>query len=158
MRVEFADLGACSLTKKLSAAECSRVVEDGKLAEAIKSTHPVRADGPWYVICDNESFLRARASQSAHRKAGVRLWQVPPKSPDLNPIEMFWSWLRRALRARDLADLQRKRRPVGKFAYKRRVKTLCQSQKAQRVAAACARSLRKVCQAVVRKRGAAAGV
>ena len=65
---------------------------------------------------------------------------------------------RRALRARDLADLQRKRQPLGKFAYKRRVKTLCQSQKAQRVAAACARSLREVCQAVVRKRGAAAGV
>ena len=133
-------------------------MDTGKLAQAIKITHPVRSEGPWFVICDNESFLTAQASKSALRKAGVRLWQVPAKSPDLNPIELFWSWLRRAFRTRDLKDLQAKRRPLGKSAYRRRVAGLCRSQKAQRVAMACARNLRKACQAVIRKRGAAAGV
>ena len=144
--------------KKLSAVEWAKLVDTGKLAQAIKSTHPVRAEGPWFVICDNESFLTAQASKSAHRKAGVRLWQVPAKSPDLNPIELFWSWLRRAFHTRDLKDFQAKRRPLWKSAYRRRLAGLCRSQKAKRVAMACARNLRKVCQAVIRKRGAAAGV
>ena len=144
--------------KKLSAVEWAKLVDTGKLAQAIKSTHPVRAECPWFVICDNESFLTAQASKSAHRKAGVRLWQVPAKSPDLNPIELFWSWLRRAFHTRDLKDFQAKRRPLWKSAYRRRLAGLCRSQKAKRVAMACARNLRKVCQAVIRKRGAAAGV
>ena len=44
-----------------------------------------------------------------------------PKSPDLNPVEMFWGWLRKKLRSMDLEDLRKKRRPLGKTAYTARV-------------------------------------
>ena len=110
---------------------------------------------PWWVFCDNETFLNARKTQRAYRDAGVNLWQIPPRSPDLNPVEKSWSWLRRKLRALDLKVAVAKRPVLGKMAYKRRVRSVCSSQQAQRVAKACARGLRKVCEEVVRNKGAA---
>ena len=90
-----------------------------------------------------------------HRKVKVRLWQIPAKSPDLNPIEKFWAWVRRELRARDFADLRAKRPVPGKTAYKKRVVNVLRSARAQRHAAACVRGLRKVCREVLLKGEAA---
>ena len=84
------------------------------------------------------------------------MWDVPPKSPDLNPVEMFWSWLRKKLRLMDLADLKKKRAPLGKAAYTMRVKGVIKSRKAQTVAKNIAGRFRKSCQQVVDRRGAAA--
>ena len=84
------------------------------------------------------------------------MWGMPPRSPDLNPIEKYWAWLRKEIRRRDLGDLRAKRPPLAKTAFKARVRAICASPKAQRAAAACARGLRKVCKEVVAKRGAMA--
>ena len=80
------------------------------------------------------AYLRARKTQRAYRDAGVKLWQIPPRSPDLNPVERFWSWLRRKLRFMDLKDAVAKRPVLGKMAYKSRVRSVRSSQQAQRVA------------------------
>ena len=80
---------------------------------------------------------------------------IPPRSTDLNPVEKFWSWLRRKLRAMDLKDAVATPPVLGKMAYKRRLRSVCSSQQAQQVAKACARGFRKVCQEVVRNTGAA---
>ena len=127
----------------------------GKLSKAITSLNLAKPTGPWWVLCDNESFLRAKKTQQAYRDAKVNLWRIPPRSPDLNPVERFWSWLRRKLRAMGLKDAVAKRPVLGKMAYKSRVRTVCSSQQAQRVAMACARGLKKVCKEVVRNKGAA---
>ena len=92
---------------------------------------------------------------SAYRDAGVALWQIPPRSPDLNPVEKLWSWLRRKLRAMDLKDAVAKRPVLGKMAYTSRVRSVAYSQQAQRVAKACTLGLKKVCREVIRKKGAA---
>ena len=76
--------------KKLTTDEWVAAVDSGKLSGAIRSLQPVREDGPWCVLCDNETFLSASRSRAAYRKVGVELWHVPPKSPDLNPVEKFW--------------------------------------------------------------------
>ena len=141
--------------KKLSAPEWVRAVSAGKLRKAITSLSPVKPAGPWWVLCDNESFLTARQTRQAYRDAGVALWQIPPRSPDLNPVEKFWSWLRRKLRAMDLKDAVAKRPVLGKMAYKSRVRSVASSQQAQRVAKACTLGLKKVCREVIRKKGAA---
>jgi hypothetical protein len=141
--------------RKVDESEWSTAVENGKLLDAIKKLKPISRTGPWTVLTDGESFLRTKESNKAYRKCKVRLWQIPPRSPDLNPIEKFWSWLRRRLRALDFADLRAKRPVPGKIAYRQRVRNVCRSKKAQRVAAACAKGLRKVCQEVLRKKGAA---
>ena len=91
----------------------------------------------------------------AHKKAHVQLWKIPPKSPDLNPVERFWAWLRKKLLAMDLQDAVRKKKVLGKAAYAARVKRVLKTKKAQNVAAACAKGLRKVAREVVRRKGAA---
>ena len=105
------------------------------------------------MLTDNESFLRAPASRAAHSKKSVHLWGIPPRSPDLNPVEKFWSWLRRRLVALDLRDLKKRKVALGRAAFKLRVQSVCRSQKAQRVAVSCALGLKKVCQEVVRLDG-----
>ena len=142
-------------SKKVSTPDWVKAVGTGKLSKAITSLSPVKPAGPWWVLCDNEKFLTAKPTQKAYRDAGVNLWQIPPRSPDLRPVEKFGSWLRRKLRALDLKDVVAKRPVLGKMAYKGRVRSVCSSQQAQRVAKACARGLRRVCQEVVRNKGAA---
>ena len=125
------------------------------MTDALRKVNPQRRSGPWAVLCDNESFLRHRRSMAAYAAKNVRLWEVPPKSPDLNPIEMFWAWARRQLRLMDLEDMRLGRAPLGMPAYVRRVKALFRRQKAQSVAKQCAMKFRSKCKAVVENGGAA---
>ena len=41
--------------------------------------------------------MTARPSKEAYEAKGIHLWQIPPRSPDLNPIEKFWGWLQKDL-------------------------------------------------------------
>ena len=108
------------------------------------------------MLCDGESFLRAKKSMQAYRRKNVSLWTCPPKSPDLNPVEMFWGWLRKKLRKMDLADLTKKPALVSKADYVRRIKSVIQTHKAQAVAKAFAKKLRSTCKQVAKRQGAAA--
>ena len=138
--------------KKLSMAEWVRLVESGKL-RAVMTKCSGRRRRPWVVLCDNEKFLKGAAVKDSHTAVGVSLWHIPPGSPDLNPIERFWSWLRRRLLALDLQDATAGRPTLSKAAYRERVRAVCQSRRAQAVAIACHRGLRRVCQRVVNARG-----
>ena len=91
----------------------------------------------------------------AYAQKRVRLWAVPPRSPDLNPIEMFWGWVRRQLRLQDLDDLRHHRAPLTKAAYILRIEALFRSAKAQEVAGKCAMKLRSKCRDVLASSGAA---
>ena len=82
---------------------------------------------------------------------------IPSRSPDLNPVERFWGWLKKTLHKMDLKDAMAKKAPLGKMAYRERVRAVCRSKKAQTVASSYAKSFRKVCAAVVKKKGAASG-
>ena len=141
--------------KKVTSEEWAAAVDGGKLVRAVKALQPVKAAGPWHVLCDNESFLTAPASRAAHAKAKIHLWKIPARSPDLNPVERFWGWLRAALRKKDLDDIAAKRPVPSRAAYIMRVKALCRTAKAQQVAKNFAKVLRKVCVEVIEKKGAA---
>ena len=103
------------LSRKVDADEWASAVEKGFLERALKTANPGKSSGPWKILCDNESFLRAPASRKAYRACGVSLWKLPAKSPDLNSVEKYWSWLRRRMRAMDLADLSAKRHSLALF-------------------------------------------
>ena len=141
--------------KKLTGTEWARAVRAGHLKTAILSTKPRSKKGPWSVLCDNEGFLNAALSTKAHRAAKCKLLRIPRRSPDLNPVEKFWGWLRKHLRAKDLRDATNRRPALSKPAYIRRVRQVCRSKKAQQVAGAYARGLRAACRQVIKNKGAA---
>ena len=52
------------------------------------------------VLMDNLSFHKAPRIRQLIESVGARLEFLPPYSPDLNPIELCWSKIKTALRAR----------------------------------------------------------
>jgi len=50
------------------------------------------------IVLDNATFHRKRKLQEIAVSFGCEVWFLPPYSPDLNPIEKWWAWLKRKLR------------------------------------------------------------
>ena len=50
------------------------------------------------IVMDNASFHSKERLISVAQNADCRLIFLPPYSPELNPIEKFWAWLKRFLR------------------------------------------------------------
>ena len=144
-------------TKKCSVDEWIGAVKAGTVGALLRKLNPRTKDRPWRVLCDGEKFLHSKEARRAYQRHAISLWTLPPRSPDLNPIEKFWSWLRRELRRRDLQDYANKKVCLTKAKYIARVEQVLQTAKAQRVAANIAGGLKKVCKEVAEKGGAAAG-
>lgn len=54
------------------------------------------------LILDNASFHKGGKIRELVEQAGCKLLYLPPYSPDLNPIEQCWSWVKaRVRRGRD---------------------------------------------------------
>ena len=49
------------------------------------------------IVMDNATFHRKTTLLPIARQAGHNLIFLPPYSPELNPIEKFWGWLKRYL-------------------------------------------------------------
>lgn len=50
------------------------------------------------VVMDNLAAHKLRAVRAAIEAIDARVMFLPPYSPDLNPIELLWSWLKARLR------------------------------------------------------------
>jgi hypothetical protein len=103
----------------------------------------------------SEGFLECNVAKKLYSKLRIKMWHVPPRSPDHNPVEKFWAWMRKKLRAPDLKDAVSNRPVLGKTAYRERVRRALKSQEARTVAKICALGLRKVCKRVVESGGIA---
>lgn len=51
-----------------------------------------------YIVLDNAAFHRKRRLTEIAEDNNCKLIFLPPYSPDLNPIEKKWAWLKRKLR------------------------------------------------------------
>ena len=91
----------------------------------------------------------------AYRMRGVELVKLPANSPDLNPVEKMWGWIRKRLRRMDLADFAAKRAVLGRTAYRERIRRLCRSEAAQTVAKNFFNGLANVKKRVLDAKGAA---
>ncbi len=50
------------------------------------------------VVMDNLAAHRSPRIRALIKAAGASVLYLPPYSPDLNPIELFWAWLKNHLR------------------------------------------------------------
>ena len=131
-------------------------VKDGKLLGAIKGLNPGKRGCPYTVLCAGERYLHAKRLLPLYRRKKIVMWQCPATSPDLNPVETCWGWMRRKLRKMALADLKAKRTVLQKPEYIARIKSIFRTGKAQQVANAFAWKFRSSCKQLVLRRGAAA--
>lgn len=141
-------------SRKLNQGEWCKLVRNGTVSTAVRRLWPKSRRGPWKLLCDNEKFLNAKLSRAEHLRRNISLWQIPAKSPDLNPVERYWSWLRRRLRDMDLDDLVKGKPPATKAQYKARIRGITQTEKSKTVARNLIRGLRKICQTVADGGGA----
>jgi transposase len=51
------------------------------------------------VIMDNATFHKSEESKQLIKDAGCKILFLPPYSPDLNPIEIFWANFKKMIRA-----------------------------------------------------------
>lgn len=51
------------------------------------------------VILDNATFHKSQIAKKLIEKVGCKILFLPPYSPDLNPIEKFWSWFKTKVRS-----------------------------------------------------------
>jgi transposase len=65
------------------------------------------------VIMDNLGSHKGQAVRAAIRKAGAKLFFLPPYSPDLNPIEQVFSKLKTLLRKAEPRSVEATWRSVG---------------------------------------------
>ncbi len=47
------------------------------------------------VVMDDASFHRKNCLNNIAQKYGIKIIFLPPYSPELNPIEHFWHWLKK---------------------------------------------------------------
>ena len=127
------------------------------MSAAVSRVNPTKPRGPWHIICDNESFLRASGCEAAYRRAKVTLWKLPPRSPDLNPVEKYCGWMRKTLLKKDLEDLRLGKRPMDRVAYIARIRGINKSARAQMVAGNLTNGLLNVCRKVQLESGGHSG-
>ena len=54
------------------------------------------------LVLDNASIHKGGNIERLARRAGCRVLYLPPYSPDLNPIELIWSFVKRQVRREGL--------------------------------------------------------
>jgi transposase len=67
------------------------------------------------VVMDNLGSHKGNLVRAMIRKAGARLWFLPPYSPDLNPIEQVFAKLKHLLRAAQERTQERAWQSIGRL-------------------------------------------
>ena len=61
------------------------------------------AQPKWFVM-DNDPSQRSNAVRKAINNSGATLFEIPPRSPDLNPIENLFHIVKKKLHAQAIAE------------------------------------------------------
>ena len=98
------------------ARSCESVNKDSTcdLLHAIRRKNPEKAKV--YLVMDNAAYNRAKKVRALAKKLKIRLLYLPPYSPNLNPIERLWKFMKKkAISNREFQNFQHFKRDVMMF-------------------------------------------
>ena len=75
--------------RKTNAEEWSEAIKSGALLGAMRAVSPRTVEKPWKILCDNESFLRAKDVKAQYTKLRIKLLKLPARSPDLKKSKRY---------------------------------------------------------------------
>ena len=93
--------------ENMDAKMMADVLEENLLATA--EEHGLLVDPPqqWYFLHDNApTFINGRVRTWLHNN-GITCLELPPYSPDLNPIENLWAWFSARLDVRNADSMEK---------------------------------------------------
>lgn len=97
----------------------------------------------WWLLHDNDKKFTSRTVKEWLFNKGIQVMEMPPYSPDLNPIENLWSDLKRRVDARRAKDMETLK-TVIKEEWECTNVNLCRT---------LAESMKKRCQRVINNNG-----
>ena len=84
-----------SIQGSMNSAEYISVLTEELIPEFIRAKNAI--PGTWRLMQDNAPCHTANSVKAFLRQRRVELIEWPPYSPDLNPIENLWQWMKRQL-------------------------------------------------------------
>jgi transposase len=89
-------------TMSLSGNGCT-IIFDGTLNKELFSEYLRNQLAPMWpkddiLLLDNSSVHKSKLVLNTLEECGIKYLFLPPYSPDLNPIELMWAWLKSFLR------------------------------------------------------------
>lgn len=78
----------------------SRVLTDTFNRFMLSTARRMWPVGQWYLLQDNAPYHASRETQTWLHNHGIDCIDFPPYSPDLNPIENLWAYLKRRIELR----------------------------------------------------------
>lgn len=96
--------------------DAARSMYTGPLARALAKAYPA-ARGSWRIIEDNDpSGYKSRKGEAGKAEAGIVAVPLPPRSPDLNPLDYsVWAEINRRMRKQEAKWPARKRESRDAF-------------------------------------------
>lgn len=68
--------------------------------------------GQWWLLHDNDKKFHSGLVRGWRFSHGIPVMDFPPYSPDLNPIEHLWAYLKKQIRKRKWKDIEQLREVV----------------------------------------------
>ncbi len=84
-----------SIQGTMNQTEYISVLKEELIPEFNKAKRSI--PGVWRLMQDNAPCHTARAVKAFLRQERIEIIEWPPYSPDLNPIENLWQWIKRKL-------------------------------------------------------------
>jgi len=92
--------GAIEINSLNVIARSCKTVNQSSICELLRA---IRAKNPKedkiYLVLDNAAYNRAKSVKRLAKKLSIRLIYLPPYSPNLNPIERLWKFMKKKIMA-----------------------------------------------------------
>jgi transposase len=91
--------GAIEINSLQVIARTFKTINQYSICDLIKAIHAKNNQNPAYLVLDGASYHRAKSVKSLAKKLKIKILYLPAYSPNLNPIERLWKFMKKIVMA-----------------------------------------------------------